>query len=144
MICGLSNSSNCNDFGCMYFRVICWLQSFLNEMIHGCKIHTHVPSAVAELLVSVNVLHKTFPVKDRINFCQWSIFMYFLLTFWVYNTDVKIKESNKVIIIMIIIIIISSNVWQSLACSPPSRTVCVWNSLIEFGIYSFLLSTGIH
>jgi len=40
LIYGLSKSSNCNDLGCIYFKVIYQLQSFSNGMIRSCKIST--------------------------------------------------------------------------------------------------------
>ena len=40
MIYALSKSSNCDDLGCIYFEVICRLQSLSNGMIHSCKIST--------------------------------------------------------------------------------------------------------
>jgi len=36
---GLSKSSSCYN-SCIYFKVICWSQSFLNWMIRSCKIFT--------------------------------------------------------------------------------------------------------
>jgi len=51
----MSKSSNFDDLGCIYFKVIYRLQSFLNGMIRSCKIYTDsascCPSAIAELLV---------------------------------------------------------------------------------------------
>jgi len=40
VIYGLSKSSNCDDFGCIYFKVICRLQSLSNGIFRSCKIST--------------------------------------------------------------------------------------------------------
>jgi len=53
VICGLSKSSNRDDLGCIYCKVICRLQSFSNGIICSCNISTDKrdSSAVAEVLV---------------------------------------------------------------------------------------------
>jgi len=40
VIYGLSKSSNCDDLGCIYFKVIYLSQSFSNGLICSCKIYT--------------------------------------------------------------------------------------------------------